>query len=462
MRKISALILAAGEGKRMKSGKAKVTHSLCGKPMVEWVIDAVRKAGIDEVVLVTGKNAEQVKQCVGDKANYVLQEEQLGTGHAVMQAEEYYKGYKGNIVVLCGDTPLIEADSIKAAVEYHLAGNYAATVITAEIEKPEGYGRVIKNADGSVKRIVEHRDASPEERAVREINAGMYVFSAEELFGALKEIGRDNDQGEYYLTDAVGILSGKGYKTGAFKLEDPNQALGVNDRVQLSQSAELLRWRILKKLMLSGVTIIDPKAAYIDEGVQIGTDTVVYPGTILEGRTVIGEACEIGPNTRIVNSRIGNGTCISYSVILESVIGDNATIGPYSYIRPDCNIGSNVKIGDFVELKNTSVGEMTKIPHLAYVGDSEVGENTNIACGVITVNYDGKKKNKTQIGSNAFVGCNVNLVAPVKVGDNTYIAAGSTITEEVPEYALAVARSRQTIKNGWVIKKGMKNNMTNK
>ncbi len=457
MNKISALILAAGEGKRMKSKKSKLIHKLCGKAMIEWVFAAIKGSGIDEVAIITGQKSEQVRECMGARASaYIMQEKQLGTGHAVMQAEEYYKGYDGHLVVLCGDTPLIEKSTLNAAIDFHISGGFSATVITAEFVDPTGYGRVIRANGGNVSRIVEHRDASPEERSVKEINSGMYIFSSIELFNALKEINNKNDQGEYYLTDTLGVMATKGLKVGAWKMGDPCQVLGVNDRVQLSHAAGILRKRITNAHMLSGVTIIDPDSTYIDAGIEIGMDTVIYPGTILEGNTVIGEDCEIGPDTRVVRSRIGNAVKINKSVVLESEIGESTQIGPFSYIRPDCKISSNAKIGDFVEVKNSTIGSRTKIPHLAYIGDSDVGGNTNIACGVITVNYDGKRKSRTKIGSNSFVGCNVNLVAPVTVGDDSYIAAGSTITEAVPENALSIARSRQENKAGWVIRKDMK------
>lgn len=455
MENITAFILAAGEGKRMKSRKSKLLHELCGRSMIEWVHGAAEGAGIRKSVIIVGHLADQVTELMDGKAEFVMQKERLGTGHAVMQAEKYLTGNDGLILILCGDTPLITAETINKTLEYHKKGGYAATVITAEVEDPAGYGRIIRNAGGGVERIVEHRDASEAERAIKEINSGMFLFSAAELQKALKEIRNDNVQDEYYLTDTLEIMVGKGLKVGGCKIEDADEVLGVNDRVQLQRLSDILRRRILNRLMLEGVTIVDAGSVFIDAAAEIGMDTVIYPGTILEGRCKIGEACTIGPNSRLVNVKVGDNTTINNSVVVESSIGSDVQVGPFAYIRPDSNIGNRVKIGDFVEIKKSNVGSRTKIAHLAYVGDSEVGENTNIGCGVITANYDGRKKSKTIIGNNVFVGSNSNLVAPVTVNDNSYIAAGSTITEEVPENALAIARGRQVNKEDWVIKKGM-------
>lgn len=455
MNDITALILAAGEGKRMKSKKSKLAHKLCGRPMIDWVHGAVEGAGISKSVIVVGYLADQVIELMNGKVEFVMQEERLGTGHAVMQAEKYLDHNDGLVLVLNGDTPLITSETITRTLEYHRKGGYAATVITAVVEDPAGYGRIIRNRDGGVVRIVEHKDASEAERAIKEINSGMYLFSAAELHKALKEVRNDNVQGEYYLTDTLGIMVVKGLKVGACRMEDADEVLGVNDRVQLQALSDILRKRILTRLMYDGVTIMDTGTVFIDAAAEIGMDTVIYPGTIIEGRCRIGEGCTIGPNSRLVDVKIGDNTSVNSSVVLQSTIGDDVQVGPFAYIRPDSNIGNKTKIGDFVEIKKTNVGSRTKIPHLAYIGDSDVGENTNIACGVITVNYDGKVKSRTRIGSNSFVGCNVNLVAPVTVNDNSYIAAGSTITEEVPENALAIARSRQVNKEDWVIRRGM-------
>lgn len=455
MEQYTAVILAAGEGKRMKSKKSKVVHKICGKSLIEWVYQAVSDAGIQDVVVVIGHKADQVSECLGSRVEYALQDVQLGTGHAVKQAEKYFMNKDGHVIVLCGDTPLITPHTIKSAMEFHESGGYSATVITAKLEEPAGYGRIVRNGEGNICRIVEHKDALPGELDIKEINSGIYCFRKNELVQSLKQLCNNNSQGEYYLTDTIGLLIKEGCRVGAYEAGDYREVLGVNDRVQLWQVGEIIRQRILNMHMMSGVTIIDPGSTYIDECVRIGVDTVIYPSTIIEGQTAIGEDCIIGPGARIINCTIGNGTKINNSVMIDSSIGENTDIGPFAYIRPESSIGNKVKIGDFVEIKKSTIGDKTKIPHLAYIGDADIGRNTNIACGVITVNYDGKKKHKTIIGNNAFVGCNVNLVAPVEVKDNSYIAAGSTITEEVPEYSLAIARSRQVNKEDWVKRRGM-------
>ncbi|OGO82714.1 MAG: UDP-N-acetylglucosamine diphosphorylase/glucosamine-1-phosphate N-acetyltransferase [Clostridiales bacterium GWC2_40_7] len=455
MENITALILAAGEDKRMKSKKSRLTHRICGKAMIEWVFCAVTGAGIGNTVVVTGRQAEQVMDCMKDRVKYVMQQDQLGTGHAVMQAEQYFNQYDGVVFVLYGDTPLVTQDTLLKAVEEHIRQKNTVTVVTAEVGDPTGYGRIKRDGSGNILGIVEHRDATEAEREINEINSGMYLFSSRELFNELKSINNKNDKREFCLTDVLAVMIEKGLKVGVSKMENPEEVLGVNDRVQLHQATEILRQKILKRHMLAGVTIMNPNCTYMDEDVEIGSDTVIYPGTILEGATRIGEGCVLGPDTRLVNTVVGNNSTITNSVVTDSTIGNDAAIGPFAYIRPESRIGDKVKIGDFVEIKKSVIGNRTKIPHLAYIGDSEVGENTNIACGVITVNYNGRTKSKTIIGNNAFVGCNVNLIAPVRVSDNAYIAAGSTITEDVPENALSIARSRQVNKEDWVIKKGM-------
>jgi len=456
MERLMTVILAAGEGKRMKSKHSKVSHRFCGKALVEWVYSAAKGAGSDECIVVVGHKADEVRELLGEKVLYALQESQLGTGHAVMQADEYLKGKDGYVMVLYGDTPLITAETLKKTVEFHSRNNNSATLITAVLDDPAGYGRIIRNAEGNVIRIVEDKDANADEKAIKEANPGMYCFNARDLVMALKELNNNNSQGEYYLTDTLEILVKKGMKVGAIPVEDNREILGINDRVQLAHAAEIMRRRILERHMRLGVTIMDPSSVHIDGDVEIGTDTIVYPGTIMEGSVKIGEDCIIGPNSRITSSVIGNGVEINNSVVVDSTVGDGTHVGPFAYIRPGSCIGRKVKIGDFVEIKKSIIGDKTKISHLTYVGDAEVGRNVNLGCGVVVVNYDGSKKHKTVIGDNAFIGCNVNLVSPVDIKNNSYIAAGSTITEDVPESSLAIARSRQVVKEGWVEKKGLK------
>lgn len=456
MEHLMAVILAAGEGKRMKSKNSKVVHKICGKPLVNWVCKAVENAGINDTIIVVGHRADQVKECIGSKARYAHQEKQLGTGHAVMQAEQYLKDKGGYVFILCGDTPLITSETLSKTLDFHKKNANSATVITAEIEEPAGYGRIVRNTNGDVLKIVEHRDATEEQRKIKEINSGMYCFTIKELITALKALDNNNSQGEYYLTDTLEIMISKGQKVGAVKVSDPDEILGINDRIQLAEASGIMNKRILADLMRSGVTIVDPASTYISDEAVIGMDSVVYPGTIIEGKTTIGEDCIIGPNARIVSSTIGVGVEINHSVVLESTVDDNTHVGPFAYIRPGSKIGKSVKIGDFVEVKKSVIGDKTKLSHLTYVGDAEIGSNVNMGCGVVVVNYDGVKKHKTIVGDNAFVGCNVNLISPVTVKDNAYIAAGSTITEEVPENALAIARCRQLNKEDWVIKKGFK------
>lgn len=451
---LSAIILAAGEGKRMKSKYSKVLHKISGIAMVECVYQSVKSADIEECVVVVGHRAEDVKAYMGDKVKFAFQEQQLGTGHAVMQTKEVLDSLNGYTIVLNGDTPLITPETIKNAINYTIEQKCAATVITAEIQDPTGYGRIARDENGNVQKIIEQKDATEVEKQIKEVNSGLYCFETSLLFEVLKEVNNSNSQGEYYLTDTLEILTQKGYKVGAIKVQDSTEIMGVNSRQQLSQAQAVMTKRILEKNMAQGVTIIDSASTYISYDAVIGMDTIIYPGSIIEGKTIIGEDCIIGPNVRINESQISYNVKIENSVILDSFIGKNSTIGPFSYLRPGSIIGENVKIGDFVEIKNSNIGSHTKISHLAYVGDAEIGSNVNLGCGAIIVNYDGKKKNKTIIEDNVFVGCNSNLVSPVIVRENSYIAAGSTITQEVPENSLAIARSRQVNKRDWVIKKG--------
>ena len=449
-----AVVLAAGKGTRMKSKYPKVVHKVCGKEMVNHIIDVSKKSGVKDVVAILGHESEVVKNVLPVDTMIAMQTEQLGTGHAVKMAKEYIND-EDTIVILCGDTPLIKEETLKRLFDYHIENEYTATVLTTVVENPTGYGRVIRDENGDLLKIVEQKDGNPEELATKEINSGIYCFKGKMLRESLDLLDNNNAQGEYYLTDTVKILRDKGFKVGAFNGSTIEELMGVNSRLELSKAEALMRKRINEFHLLNGVTIIDSAATYIEADVEIGQDTIIYPGNVLEGNTVIGKNCLLYPNSRINNSIIGEDVEIQSSVILESEVGNNTTVGPFAYIRPQSVIGKNVRIGDFVEIKKSTIGNNTKVSHLTYVGDAEVGEGCNFGCGTVTVNYDGKNKNKTIIGNNSFIGCNTNLISPVTVEDNTYIAAGSTITNDVKSGELAVARAKQRNIEGWVDKKGL-------
>lgn len=451
-----AVILAAGQGTRMKSKLYKVLHPVCGKPMVEHVVNHVQAVGVNRIVTIVGHGAEKVREHLGDNSEYALQEQQLGTAHAVQQAQSILGDLQGTTIVVCGDTPLIRAETMEALLAYHQDNNAKATILTAVAQDPTGYGRVLRSADGQVAQIVEQKDATKEQQLVTEINTGTYCFDNAALFEALKQVDNNNAQGEYYLPDVIEILQKQDEIVTAYVTPDFAETLGVNDRFALSQAETLMRARINERHMRNGVTIIDPASTYISAEAIIGSDTVLQPGTMIEGKTVIGEDCLIGPNSQIVTSTIGNGTKVHSSVVLDSTVAEHTAIGPFAHIRPDSEIGSHVKIGNFVEVKKSKLEDDVKVSHLSYIGDASIGENANIGCGTITVNYDGKNKHQTVVGKNSFVGCNSNLVAPVVIGEGTFIAAGSTITNEVPDDALAIARARQENKLNYVSKLNLK------
>ncbi|PRR83319.1 bifunctional UDP-N-acetylglucosamine diphosphorylase/glucosamine-1-phosphate N-acetyltransferase GlmU [Clostridium vincentii] len=449
-----ALILAAGQGKRIKSNIPKVLHKVCGKEMVNHVIDNMRNAGIEDVNVIIGKGAELVKDYTKDrKVFYSMQEDQLGTGHAVKCGKDFLQGKDGIVAVFAGDAPLTKIETINNLMEEHISKNNSVTLLSAYVKDPTGYGRIIRDGD-EVLKIVEHKDCTEEELKVKEMNAAMYCFDIKELLVSLEELSNDNTQGEYYLTDVIGILKSKGKRVGAV-VTDYEDTIGVNSRAQLAEAEEILRNRINNIHLDNGVTLIDPKTTYIGTDVQIGKDTIIYPNNIIEGKTIIGEGCTILQNSRIKDSIIEQGVEIQASIILDSKIGEKTTVGPFAYIRPDSVIGKSARIGDFVEIKKSIVGDNTKVSHLTYIGDAQVGSGCNFGCGTVVVNYDGKAKHKTIIGDNSFIGCNTNLISPVEVGNNSYIAAGSTITSKIEEGDLAIARAKQRNIKGWVNKKGL-------
>lgn len=443
MSDLVTIILAAGKGTRMKSAHPKVLHQVCGKAMVRHVLDAAEAAGSKRNIVVVGFGADEVRAELGSAAEVVVQAEQLGTGHAVLQAEPLLRDVHGTVMVLCGDTPLLTGTLVKRLYEEHEKAGAKATVLTAVMPDATGYGRVIRSAEGNVEKIVEHKDATEEERSVQEVNAGIYCFEKEALFFALKNVGCDNAQGEYYLPDVLSILRERGEKIWAVAADDYEETLGVNSRLHLAQAEKILRRRKKMELMENGVTLMDPDSTFVDSDVVIGRDTVIYPFTWLEGKTVVGEGCILGPSSRFTDAKIGNDVTAHFVYAHECEIESGTTMGPYVHIRPESHISKNVKIGNFVEVKNSNIGEGSKLPHLQYIGDCDMGVGVNMGCGTITVNYDGKQKFRTKIGDNVFVGCNSNLVAPVDVGDGAYVAAGSTITKDVPPNELAVARARQ-------------------
>jgi len=452
MKQSKTIILAAGQGTRMHSQKPKVLHQVCGKNILDYVVEVSRAAGIDDIGVIVGYQADVVTASLPPEVAIMLQKEQLGTGHAVVQALPFFDNFQGNLIVLVGDAPLIRPETIEGLVSRHETNGYAATVLTAEFADPTGYGRMIKNAANELVRIVEEKDASPEEKMVREINSGMYCFDAQTLKVALQELKTDNAQGEYYLTDVIEIIRKMGKTAGTYTTPDCEDIQAINSKNQLAEAEVVMRKRINQKLMAAGVTMIDPATTYISSQTTIGQDTILYPGVILEGETVIGHDTTIGANSHLVNAKIGNHVTIQNSTILDSAVDDATSVGPYAYIRPGSRIGKHCKVGDFVEVKNSIMGDGAKASHLTYIGDGDVGENVNLGCGTVFVNYDGKKKSRTVVEKDAFVGCNTNLIAPVTVKEGAYIAAGSTITDDVPEESLAIARARQVNKVGYLKK----------
>ncbi len=448
MHGLTTIILAAGEGKRMRSRQPKVLHELCGRPLISYSLRLARTVG-DRIVLVVGPDADAVRAAAGDGVAIVEQRERLGTGHAVLQARGHCEGVDGPILVLPSDVPLLSAETIERLVGHHATTGAAATVLTAIVARPHGYGRVLRQG-GRVKRIVEDRDATDDEKKVGEINTSVYCFDGRRLWSVLERVRPENDQGEYYLTDVIGLLGKAGGRIEAIAVTDPEEALGVNDRKQLAALAAIQRRRILDRHMLAGVTILDPATTYIDDTVTIGADTVVYPHVIVDVASEIGSDCVIGAGCHIRAMRIGDRVQLKpYCVMAESVIEDGAVLGPFCHLRPKVHVGPQAHIGNFVELKKTRMGRGSKANHLAYLGDATIGERVNVGAGAITCNYDGFSKHETKIGDDAFIGTNASLVAPITIGEGAYIGAGSTITKDVPPDALAVERNQQVAKDGW-------------
>jgi len=454
---LAAVILAAGKGTRMKSALPKVLQPICGEPMLYYPLEASRQAGFKQLKVVIGHGAEQVKETfANDELTWVEQTDQLGTGHALMCAADSLRGYSGPLLLLCGDVPLLKPETLQQLQNYHSQQKAAVTVLTAQMPNPHGYGRVIRDGE-QVLSIVEEKDASEEQRLVTEINTGTYLFDTAFVLAALKGLNKNNAQGEYYLTDVVAAAVAAGKTTRALCVDDPTEVMGINDRCQLAEAEVLMRWKINADLMLGGVSMVDPTTVYIDNGVELGIDTLIHPNTHLHGKTSIGKNCIIETGVVVVDSQIADGVHLKAgSVIEESQVGSACKIGPMAHLRPGTVLTGNNKIGNFVETKKAILGEGSQASHLTYIGDSEVGKNVNFGCGTITCNYDGVNKHKTIVEDDVFVGSDTQFVAPVTIGRNSLIAAGSTITKDVPPDSLALSRVDQKVIDGWRLRKQKK------
>ncbi|MEV7992525.1 bifunctional UDP-N-acetylglucosamine diphosphorylase/glucosamine-1-phosphate N-acetyltransferase GlmU [Streptomyces sp. NPDC086077] len=458
IRPAAVVVLAAGEGTRMKSATPKVLHEICGRSLVGHVLAAAGELKPENLVVVVGHAREQVTAHLGDVAPDVrtaVQAQQNGTGHAVrMGLEELGGGLAGTVVVVCGDTPLLTGETLKNLARTHSEDGNAVTVLTAEVPDATGYGRIVRDpASGAVTAIVEHKDASDAQRAIREINSGVFAFDGRLLAEALGQVRTNNSQGEEYLTDVLGILREAGHRVGASVAGDHREIAGINNRVQLAEARRILNDRLLTAAMLDGVTVVDPGSTWVDAGVTFEQDVVVLPNTLLQGSTHLGAGCEVGPNSRLKDTRVGTGARVDNTVSDGAVVGPEATVGPYAYLRPGTRLGRKGKIGTYVETKNASIGEGTKVPHLSYVGDATIGDNSNIGAASVFVNYDGEEKHHTTVGSHCKTGSDNMFVAPVTIGDGAYTAAGSVITKDVPPGSLAVARGQQRNIEGWVARK---------
>jgi bifunctional UDP-N-acetylglucosamine pyrophosphorylase/glucosamine-1-phosphate N-acetyltransferase len=445
----AAIVLAAGKGTRMKSDLPKVLHPICGLPMVAHVVRALWGAGVERIVVVVGHGGEKVQEALGDSVEYAWQREQLGTGHAVRCAVEALNGHEGPIVVASGDTPLVDADAMASLLREH--GGRALTVATAILDDPTGYGRIVRDPNGNPARIVEQKDASPEQRSIQEVNAGLYAFDATVLFALLPQLRNANAQNEYYLTDLVQMAATDGLSVGTHTA-DAALLQGVNDRWQLSEAEAALRKAILKRHAMAGVTLRDPSTTYIEADVQIEPDATIEPGSHLLGSTFVGAGARIGPNAVLRNATVAKDAKVQLSVVEESSVGEGAKVGPYAHLRGRSSVGALSRIGNFVELKNAELGERVAAAHLTYLGDASIGARTNIGAGTITCNYDGFKKSRTTVGADVFVGSHSTLIAPLQIGDGAMLAAGSTITSDVPAGAGAFGRARQETKEEWATK----------
>ena len=442
-----ALILAAGKGTRMKSEKPKVLHEVNGVPMLKRVLNTMEEIATKKNIFILGHKKEEVLSAMGD-IEYVEQAEQLGTGHAVLIAREKIEEYKEDVLITYGDTPLLTEETLLKMKEIFYEKELDCILLSCKVKDPFGYGRIIKEGEKIVN-IIEENEATEEQKKINEANTGVYIFKYERLIEAASKIDNNNVKGEYYLTDAIKILSDGGYKVESYQIEDEDEVLGVNSKAQLAQAGKILRNRINTKFMDEGVVIIDPETVYIEENVRIGEDTVIYPNVFIQGKTEIGKNCIILGNTRIEDSIIKDNVKIEASVVEKSVLEEGVTVGPFAHLRPKAHLKGNVHVGNFVEVKNALQESAVKVGHLTYLGDAEIGENTNIGAGTITCNYDGKNKHKTTIGENSFIGSNSTIVAPVNIGKKAFTAAGSVITKEIPDNTLAFGRARQINKEGW-------------
>jgi len=449
MSDLQVIIMAAGLGTRMKSKTAKVLHRAAGRPLIDYVVDLARQIGDQHPVVVVGHQREHVQEHVGDRARFAVQEKQLGTGHAVMQAIDLVKDAK-QILILSGDVPLTRTETLQALVDEHRRAGNALTLLTMKLDEPALYGRIVRDDNGGVIRIVEAKDADESQRAIREVNAGIYVFDGKHLASNLRRLSTDNAQGEYYLTDLIAMLRDGGKRVGALVVSDPIEALGVNSRAELATVEGEIQRRVVERLMQGGVTFRNPATVVIDSTVTIGNDSVVYPFVTLEGDTRIGAGCVIDPGVHLTNVVVGNDVHLKSGTVAEdAIIEDEATVGPYAHLRPGTKLGKHVKVGNFVETKKAVFGEGAKASHLSYIGDADVGADVNIGAGTITCNYDGVNKHKTVLEDGVFIGSDTQLVAPVRVGRGAYVGAGSTITKDVPPDSLALSRVPQKVIEGW-------------